>query len=140
MTFWMRAAAVLVMVTSVSHAISNCSDLKGMSKIKCEAGAQLNRGIDLFEKKDYARAQKYFQRVMQSYPQLKEVVARAKVYKAKCDRLLTRPHVAAKVLTFQPETTHGQILSPGEKPGETTLEESQKDLQPNSSGAAPSSH
>ena len=103
-----------------------------------EANVLLDRGIDLFQKHKYADAEKYFQRIMQSYPQSKDIVARANFYNAECDRIRNKKSIpSTRVLKFKPETTHGQILSPGEKPPASTLEESQKQLLPGSTTAAP---
>lgn len=139
MTNWMRLSALLLMVTPVSHGNSPCADFTRIKKIECEAGLLLNRGIDLFQEKDYAGAHQYFRRLMQSYPQAKDAVVRASFYNAECDRLgaKTKTKTSARLLKFKSETTHGQILSPGEEPPATTLEESQKELRPGSSPAAP---
>ena len=44
-------------------------------------------------------------------------------------------HVSTQVLKFKSETTHGQVLSSGQKPPATTLQESQKELTPGTTDA-----
>ena len=133
----MRITALLLALTSASYARSICGELSGVSKLDCEAGVLLNQGIELFQKKEYDRAQRDFQRLIHSYPQTKEAVARASFYDVECDRLRPKPRKSSQVLKFKSETSHGQILAPGEKPPASTLDESQKDLTPGSTKATP---
>ena len=126
MSRWLRVFACVLFLSPCIRAESQADGL-------------LDQGIAFFQKQDYDAAQKYFQRVLQADPQSADA-EKAKFYIAECNRLRTKPVVTTRELKLKSETTHGQILSPGQKPPPVTLEESQKQLLSGTTNVVPPAH